>query len=155
MNHVELSIPMNSLRIKNKWILFLFSIKWVTEDEYIPLGAKTVYNSIVDSVRAKNDYGTTKYYTDSDEHLNRIYFKYPPEWRTFNLDEEISIRYITVKWRTDWIKFNIYFKKYDSNVLLKEPNEEIYNKLSLDSIHEIVTDNMLSEYKSILNSNTY
>ena len=50
-----------------------------TEDEHIPLLVETVYNSIVDSVRVKDDYGTTKYYTDNDEHFNRIYFKYQPE----------------------------------------------------------------------------
>ena len=68
-----------------------------TEDEHIPLPIETVYNSIVDSLRVKTDYGTTKYNTDSNEHFNRIYFKYPPEWRTSNLGEKIiNFRHMSV-----------------------------------------------------------
>ena len=63
---------------------------------------------------------------------------------------------MTFKWRTGWNKFNFYVKKYDFDVyekiktLLKEAKEEIYNKLSLNSIYEIVTDNTPSEYIKVL-----
>ena len=94
-----------------------------TEDEHIPLPIETVYNSIVDSLRVEGDHGTTKYYTDNDEHFNRIYFKYPAEWKTSNLGEKIiGVRHMSVKWRTGWIKFTIYVRKYDTDVYDKVRN---------------------------------
>ncbi|KAK8893763.1 hypothetical protein M9Y10_022192, partial [Tritrichomonas musculus] len=120
-----------------------------TEDEHIPLPIETVYNSVVDSLRVETDYGTTKYYTDNDEHFNRICFKYPSEWRTSNLGEKIiGVRNMSVKWRTGWIKFNIYVRKYDSDVyddkktLFTHANEELCKTLSETTIHELIIDNI-------------
>ena len=124
-----------------------------TEDEHIPLPIETVYNSIVDSVRVKGDYGTTKYYTDSNEHFNRIYFKYPAEWRTSNLGEKIiGVRHMSVKWRTGWIKFDLFVRKFDNEMydklrdVITRVNKEICETLSEDEIHEIVMDNLPDEY---------
>ena len=124
-----------------------------TDDEHIPLPIETVYNSIVDSLRVKDDYGTTKYYTDNPEHFNRIYFKYPAEWRTSNLGEKIiGVRHMSVKWRTGWIDFIIYVRKYDSDTydklrnVITRVNKEICETLSEDEIHELVLDNLPNEY---------
>ena len=124
-----------------------------TEDEHIPLPIETVYNSIVDSVKVKGEYGITKYYTDNNEHFNRIYFKYPAEWRTSNLGEKIiGVRHMSVKWRTGWIEFIIYVKKYDSDAYdrlmerFKRANKDVCDPLSNDEIHDIVLDNMKLQY---------
>ena len=123
------------------------------EDEHIPLPIETVYNSIVDSVRVKGEYGITKYYTDSDEHFNRIYFKYPAEWRTSNLGEKIiGVRHMSVKWREGWLNFIIYVRKCDSDAYDKlfdrfeRANKEVCKTLSEDEKDEIVMDNLPNEY---------
>ena len=104
-----------------------------TEDEHIPLPIETVYNSVVDSLRVEGDHGTTKYYTDNDEHFNRIYFKYPAEWRTSNLGEKIiGVRHMSVKWRTGWIKFDLFVRKFDNDAydklrdVITRVNKEIW-----------------------------
>ena len=120
----------------------------VLSDESIPLPIETVYNSVVDSLKVRGKYGV-KYMTNGDNHFNRLYFKYPPEWHTSDLGEKIiGIRNMSIKWRDGELDFVLYIRKYDLaafldvNTSFQEHNFEIYNKLTREEINQIVIDNL-------------
>ena len=62
---------------------------------------------------------------------------------------------MSVKWRTGWIKFIIYVRKFDNDMydtlrsVITHVNEEICETLSEDEIHEIVMDNLSSNHVRI------
>ncbi|KAK8895292.1 hypothetical protein M9Y10_023738 [Tritrichomonas musculus] len=85
----------------------------VQQDEHIPLPIETVYNSTVDALVSKDENGDDIYFQNGIQHFNRIYFDYPPEWKTSNVGEKIiGIRRMNIHRKTDTIKFNLYIRKY-------------------------------------------
>ena len=123
----------------------------VQDNEQIPLPIKTVYNSVVDSTKIKDEHGNQKYFNNGDEHFNRIYFKYPPEWNTSNIGEKIiGIRNITTKWRDGELKFILYIRQIDKqklyetamNIANNKDNEELTENLTESEIEDIIIDNL-------------
>ena len=65
-----------------------------------------VYNSTVDALESKDEDGYSIYFQNGNQHFNRIYFKYPLEWKTSNVGEKIiGIRRMNIHRKTD---SNIY-----------------------------------------------
>ena len=123
----------------------------IQDNEQIPLPIETVYNSVIDSIKIKDEHGNQKYFHNGDEYFNRIYFKYPPEWNTSNIGEKIiGIRNITTKWRDGELKFILYIRQIDEinltakycNIVDNKANKEIIKNLTPDEIDEIVIDNL-------------
>lgn len=86
------------------------------DNEQIPLPIETVYNSLLDSLKVKGRYGM-KYLTNGVEHFNRLYFNYPPEWKTSNIGEKIiGVRNMSVKLRNGELNFILYIRKYDYGI---------------------------------------
>lgn len=62
---------------------------------------------------------------------------------------------MSIKWRTWFLDWVIYVRKYDSEVYsqllrkFKRINEEVCETLSDDEIHEIMVDNFQSEFKRV------
>ena len=59
-------------------------------EEQVPLPIEMVYNSTVDALESKDEDGYSIYFQNGNQHFNRIYFKYPPEWKTSN-DGEMNL----------------------------------------------------------------
>ena len=82
-------------------------------EEQVPLPIEMVYNSTVDALESKDEDGYSIYFQNGNQHFNRIYFKYPLEWKTSNVGEKIiGIRRMNIHRKTDSIKFNLYIRKY-------------------------------------------
>ncbi|KAK8842361.1 hypothetical protein M9Y10_025940 [Tritrichomonas musculus] len=76
----------------------------VQQDEHIPLPIEMVYNSTVDALVSKDENGDDIYFQNGIQHFNRIYFDYPPEWKTSNVGEKIiGIRRMNIHRKTDTI----------------------------------------------------
>ena len=59
-------------------------------NEQIPLPIEIVYNSYRDDIADIDPVSYEKiYYHNGPLYLNRLYFKYPPEWKTYNVGEKI------------------------------------------------------------------
>lgn len=85
----------------------------VPQEEQVPLPIEMVYNSTVDAVSNTDEKGDETYFQNGIQHFNRIYFKYPPEWKTSNIGEKIiGIRRMNMHRKTDTIRFNLYIRKY-------------------------------------------
>ena len=85
----------------------------VQQEEQVPLPIEMVYNSTVDALVSKDEDGDDIYFQNGIQHFNRIYFDYPPEWKTSNVGEKIiGIRRMNIHRKTDTIKFNLYIRKY-------------------------------------------
>ena len=128
----------------------------LVDNEQIPLPIETVYNSVVDSLKKSKEseeiekYGLN-YYHGSDDCFNRIYFKYPPEWKTSNVGEKIiGIRNMLTTWRDGELNFVLYIRKYDFSAYesIKEifrANNESYNTFSSEQKQQIIIDNLNSD----------
>ena len=85
------------------------------DTDQIPLPVEMVYNSCADAISYKDPVSNEKkYYTNGDKHFNRIYFKYPPEWKTSNAGEKIiGVRNMKISIRKRMqLVFNLYIRKY-------------------------------------------
>lgn len=56
-------------------------------EEHIPLPIEMVHNSFTDAITTGDE--EKAYYRNGNEHFNRLYFKYPPEWKISNIGEKI------------------------------------------------------------------
>ena len=114
----------------------------IQSDEPIPLPLETIYNSTVDAIR-DSSHDLNRYYHQSDKYFNRLYFKYPPEWKTSNIGEKIiGIRNMTTKWRDGDLDFVLYIRKYDRNKfddVVSELNDRL-QKLNIDIEDHVITD---------------
>ena len=83
-------------------------------DESIPLPIETVYNSVTDAITTKDEDGDKDYFRNGIEHFNRIYFNYPPEWRTSDVGEKIiGVRNMRINIRQCMqLEFVLYIRKY-------------------------------------------
>ena len=83
-------------------------------DESIPLPIETVYNSVTDAITIKDEDGDKDYFRNGIEHFNRIYFNYPPEWRTSDVGEKIiGVRNMRISIRQCMqLEFVLYIRKY-------------------------------------------
>lgn len=83
-------------------------------DESISLPIETVYNSRKDAITCINENGDLTYFMNGVEHFNRIYFRYPPEWRTSDVGEKIiCVRNMKINVRNCMeIAFELYIRKY-------------------------------------------
>ena len=83
-------------------------------DESIPLPIETVYNSVTDAITTKDEDGHKDYFRNGIEHFNRIYFNYPPEWRTSDVGEKIiGVRNMRINIRQCMqLEFVLYIRKY-------------------------------------------
>ena len=114
-------------------------------DEQIPLPIEMVYNSFTDTITdVDSETGYKSYFKDNPKHFNRIYFKYPPEWKTSNVGEKIiGIRNMKISIRKRMqIEFTLYIRKYKQdkfNELASAifPDNEI-DDLDDDQIQDIV-----------------
>ncbi|KAK8882383.1 hypothetical protein M9Y10_045025 [Tritrichomonas musculus] len=79
-------------------------------NEQIPLLIEMVYNSFSDAITNIDK----TYFRDDPAHFNRIYFKYPPEWKTSNIGEKIiGIRNMKISIRQRMkLDFTLYIRKY-------------------------------------------
>lgn len=84
------------------------------QEEAIPLPLETVYCSEVNAlIRDRNTTDGTTFDRFGVENFNKIFFKYPPEWKTADVGEKIiGIRKMTIHWKDDDIKFMLYVRKY-------------------------------------------
>ena len=92
----------------------------VQADETIPLPIETVYNSMTDSLKSLTSklIRIKEYYHGHSDYFNRLYFKYPPEWKTSNIGEKIiGVRNMTIKLRDGELLFRLFARMYDKNVL--------------------------------------
>ncbi|KAK8872231.1 hypothetical protein M9Y10_007997 [Tritrichomonas musculus] len=92
-----------------------------TDDEHIPLPIETVYNSNVDALRTTKKYENgTKIDHRGNEHFNRLYFKYPPEWKTSNVGEKINgVRKMSIHWRDGMLNLMLYIDQMMSKLSKK------------------------------------
>lgn len=125
------------------------------DDQQIPLPIETVYNSVVDSLKVSGKY-YPKYYTNGDEHFNRIYFNYPPEWKTSNTGEKIiGIRNMSIKWRDGELNFILYIRQYNEIHYMifdndfKDKNPLLYNQYTEEELHEIIIDNLPKTFVAV------
>ena len=83
-------------------------------NESIPLPIETVYNSVTDAITTKDEDGHKDYFRNGIEHFNRIYFNYPPEWRTSDVGEKIiGVRNMRINIRQCMqLEFVLYIRKY-------------------------------------------
>lgn len=84
------------------------------DTEQIPLPIEMVYNSCIDAVTNIDEDNEESYFQNGKDHFNRIYFKYPPEWRTSNIGEKIiGIRNMQFSVRKCCVlHFVLYIRKY-------------------------------------------
>ena len=84
------------------------------DDESVPLPIETVYCSEVDALRInRTTTSGTKFDHFGLEHFNRLYFKYPPEWKTSNVGEKIiGVRKMMIHWKDGDLRFMLYIRKY-------------------------------------------
>ena len=110
-------------------------------EEQVPLPIEMVYNSTVDALEIKDEDGNATYFQNGIQHFNRIYFKYPPEWKTSNVGEKIiGIRRMNIHRKTDSIKFNLYIRKYLWEHFDKKATELFGNKYDIadDKIQQVI-----------------
>lgn len=115
------------------------------DDEQIPLPIEMVYNSFTDAITNTDTItGEKSYYQNGPKHFNRIYFKYPPEWKTSNIGEKIiGVRNMKISIRKRMqLNFVLYIRKYRQdkfNELAKGlyPDDEPYD-LDDDKIQNVV-----------------
>ncbi|KAK8888261.1 hypothetical protein M9Y10_039326, partial [Tritrichomonas musculus] len=108
-----------------------------TEDEHIPLPIETVYNSNVDALRTTKRYERgTKIDHHGNKHFNRLYFKYPPEWKTSNVGEKINgVRKMSIHWRDGKLNFMLYIRKYNQ-ILMERSIIDAKNQLIIDNCED-------------------
>ncbi|KAK8890483.1 hypothetical protein M9Y10_035259 [Tritrichomonas musculus] len=83
--------------------------------EQIPLPIEMVYNSFTDAITDTDPTtGDESYFQNGPKHFNRIYFKYPPEWKTSNIGEKIiGVRNMKISIRKcTQLDFVLYIRKY-------------------------------------------
>ena len=115
------------------------------DSEQIPLPIEMVYNSFTDAITDTDpSTGEKSYYQNGPKHFNRIYFKYPPEWKTSNIGEKIiGVRNMKISIRKRMqLNFVLYIRKYRQdkfNELAKGlyPDDEPYD-LDDDKIQNVV-----------------
>ena len=115
------------------------------DDEQIPLPIEMVYNSLTEAINNTDTItGEKSYYQNGPKHFNRIYFKYPPEWKTSNIGEKIiGVRNMKISIRKRMqLNFVLYIRKYRQdkfNELAKGlyPDDEPYD-LDDDKIQNVV-----------------
>ena len=113
----------------------------VPQEEQVPLPIEMVYNSTVDAVSNIDEKGDETYFQNGIQHFNRIYFKYPPEWKTSNIGEKIiGIRRMNMHRKTDTIRFNLYIRKYSWDPFNNKAIEMFGDKYDLndDQIQQVV-----------------
>lgn len=113
----------------------------VPQEEQVPLPIEMVYNSTVDAVSNTDEKGDETYFQNGIQHFNRIYFKYPPEWKTSNIGEKIiGIRRMNMHRKTDTIRFNLYIRKYSWDPFNNKAIEMFGDKYDLndDQIQQVV-----------------
>lgn len=100
-----------------------------------------VYNSTVDAIMNTDNEGDDVYFQNGIQHFNRIYFKYPPEWKTSNIGEKIiGIRRMNMHRVSDTIRINLYIRKY-SYVPFNEKAIEMFGEnyhINDDQIQQVV-----------------
>ena len=111
-------------------------------EEQIPLPIETVYNSREDAVTCIDENGEEEYFMNGKEHFNRIYFRYPPEWRTSDVGEKIiGVRNMKISIRKGiQLEFVLYIRKYKKDKfdeLAKGLYDDI-DDLNDDQIQDIV-----------------
>ena len=115
------------------------------DDEQIPLPIEMVYNSFTDAISNTDTItGEKSYYQNGPKHFNRIYFKYPPEWKTSNVGEKIiGIRNMKFNVRKCCqLEFILYIRKYKQDKFAElakglYPDDEPYD-LDDDKIQNVV-----------------
>lgn len=124
------------------------------DSEQIPLPIEMVYNSYRDAVTDVNNVtGGENYFQNGPKHFNRIYFKYPPEWRTSNVGEKIiGVRNMKFSVRKCYkLEFELYIRKYrqdkfdelaeglypddDIDHLDDDQIQDVVNRMNRDDIH--------------------
>ena len=122
----------------------------VQADETIPLPIETVYNSTTDSLKIKND-DNSDYYHGHVDNFNRLYFKYPPEWKTSNIgDKIIGVRNMSIKLRNGELNFRLYVRMYYNSEYERKENilktamerSDAFDDCDCDELHQIIIDNM-------------
>lgn len=124
------------------------------DSEQIPLPIEMVYNSYRDAVtNVDNQSGDEAYFQNGPKHFNRIYFKYPPEWKTSNVGEKIiGVRNMKFSVRKCCqLEFELYIRKYrqdkfddlakglypddEPNDLDNDQIQDVVNRMNQDDIH--------------------
>ena len=113
----------------------------VQADETIPLPVETVYSSEFDAIRINRSTATgSKFDHFGLEHFNRLYFKYPPEWKTSNVGEKIiGVRNMTIHWKDNDLRFMLYIRKYKKIIPRSNDdtvNQERINAISADDLND-------------------
>ena len=115
-------------------------------NEQIPLPVETIYNSVADSLKTSD-----KYYHENDKYFNRLYFNYPPEWKTSNIGEKIiGVRDMSIQWREGELNFVLYIRKYNHDKFDEvniEIDEQICEALNDNTVEydfedQTIIDNM-------------
>lgn len=107
-------------------------------DEAISLPVEMVYNSYTDAItNVDKETGDKSYFRNGNEHFNRIYFKYPPEWKTSNVGEKIiGVRNMRISIRKHLqLEFTLYIRKYRQDKF-KELAKGLYNEDELDDLND-------------------
>lgn len=107
-------------------------------DETISLPVEIVYNSYTDAItNVDKETGDKSYFRNGNEHFNRIYFKYPPEWKTSNVGEKIiGVRNMRISIRKHLqLEFTLYIRKYRQDKF-KELAKGLYNEDELDDLND-------------------
>ena len=122
-----------------------------SDDESVPLPIETVYCSEVDAVlRGRKTVGGTKFNRFGVEHFNRLYFKYPPEWKTSNIGEKIiGVRNMTIHWKDADLQFVLYVRKY-KHVILRS-KDDITNQDAIDALDDNTLNNNMNIYAIPIN----
>ena len=124
------------------------------DSEQIPLPIEMVYNSYIDAVtNVNNQSGDETYFHNGPKHFNRIYFKYPPEWRTSNVGEKIiGVRNMKFNVRKGYkLEFELYIRKYrqdkfdelakglypddELDYLDNNQIQDVVNRMNRDDVH--------------------
>ena len=108
------------------------------DSEQIPLPIEMVYNSIVDAItNVDQQTDEISYFHNGIEHFNRIYFKYPPEWKTSDVGEKIiGVRNMKINIRKHLqIEFTLYVRKYRKNKF-DELAKDLYPDVELEDLDD-------------------
>ena len=155
------------------------------DSEQIPLPIEMVYNSYIDAVtNVNNQSGDETYFHNGPKHFNRIYFKYPPEWRTSNVGEKIiGVRNMKFNVRKGYkLEFELYIRKYrqdkfdelakglypddELDYLDNNQIQDVVNRMNRDDVHvyrieyvndifDNIDDFIKNLYEKIDNKNIY
>lgn len=106
------------------------------EDESVPLHIEIVYCFEVDAVLCgQKTVGGTKFNRFRVEHFNRLYFMYPPEWKTPNIGEKIiGVRNMTIHWKDANLQFVLYVRKYKH--IIPRYKDDITNQDSINALYD-------------------